>query len=85
VRFLACAATFHLIDYLDRTQRDKYRRESPPFAAVDRPGAIWGEAVWDLSRWEDSVGGVTVAGEHDRDLQVDVKEAAAFLRSKVPP
>lgn len=118
--FLACVATFHLIDYIAYPARPKqglredFRRESPAFAAVDRyahafkhtetghpnnpliqpleagqvierPPAIWGQMVWDLSRWDDAAGSVTIAGEHDRDLLADVKEAAAFLRSTLAP
>ena len=112
--FLACVATFHMIDYIahpvDKAQRrGAFRRESPAFATVDRvahafkhmktqdpklqpplasdqvierPPAIWNEARWDVSRWDDNLGGVTIEGEHDRDLLADVKEAAAFLRLK---
>ena len=117
--FLACAATFHLIDYLalpakPSTLRQKYQLECRAFAAVDRyahtfkhgktghpddpliqplkpeqvierPPAIWDQAVWDLSVWDDTTGGVSVAGEDVPDLLADVKEAAAFLRSKLPP
>jgi hypothetical protein len=35
---------------------------------TDRPPAVWGEAVWDVSRWDDAVGGREVqhgAGRHD--------------------
>jgi hypothetical protein len=54
-----------------------------PLAAgqvIERPPAIWNSGPWDLSRWNDGIGGVTIAGEHHRDLLEDVKEAAAFLR-----
>ena len=115
--FLACVATFHLIDYIAHpnkaaNQRVVFRRESQAFAAIDRvahafkhvvtghpdsadlqplassdvierPPAFWDQAVWDLSRWDDAIGGVTISGEHHRDLLEDVKEAAAFLRSKL--
>ena len=56
-----------------------------PLAAgqvIERPPAAWDSGAWDLSRWDDGIGGVTIAGEHHRDLLADVKEAAAFLRSK---
>jgi hypothetical protein len=58
-----------------------------PLAAgqvIERPPATRGQAVWDLSLWDDAVGGVTIASEHHRNLLADVKEAAAFLRSKLP-
>lgn len=114
--FLACVATFHMIDYIQNpakpnARRKEYRRESSAFATVDRvahafkhvatgdprsptseplaidqvidrPPAIWGEMVWDLSRWDDEAGGVTIAGEHECDLLEELKEAAGFLRSK---
>jgi hypothetical protein len=117
--FLACAATFHMIDYITypkspARRREDFRRDCPAFGVVDRvahafkhaktghpqsptqpplpagqvierPPAFWGQLVWDLSRWDDVTGGVTIAGEHDRDLLADVKAAAAFLRSKLPP
>ena len=41
-----------------------------------------GEGSFDLSRWDDEIGGVAIAGEHDCDLLADLKEAAVFLRSK---
>src|ERR1700722_3521691 len=107
--FLACAATFHLIDYIAHPaspvqRRQAFRSESPPFAVVERvahafkhvttghpqsptqplaagqvierPPAIWGQMVWDLSRWDDAAGGVTIAGYHERGLPADVQDAA---------
>jgi hypothetical protein len=56
-----------------------------PLAAgqvIERPPAAWDSGVWGLSQWGDEIGGVTITGEHDRDLLADVKEAAGFLRSK---
>jgi hypothetical protein len=38
-----------------------------------------------VSRLGDTTGGVSVAGEDVPDLLDDVKKAAAFLRSKLPP
>ena len=38
------------------------RRDSPRLTdagAIFRPPGKWGEAVWDLSRWDDPDGGVT--------------------------
>jgi len=119
--FLACVATFHLIDYIGskrgRQQRlENFRRECPAFDAVDRyaqtfkhgetgnpelgksrrkhlkagqiierpPGRV-GEMEAGVSRLGDTTGGVTVGGEGVPDLVDDVKKAAAFLRSKLPP
>jgi hypothetical protein len=59
----------------------------PPLASdqiIERPPANWDQAVWGLSQWDDATGGATIAGEHERDLLTDVRNAAAFLRSKLP-
>jgi hypothetical protein len=65
---------------------DSRSRTQKPLAAgqvIERPPAAWNvSGAWDLSRWDDGIGGVTIAGEHHRDLLSDVKEATAFLRSK---
>jgi hypothetical protein len=50
---------------------------------IERPPAFWAQMVWDLSRWEDTTGGVTIAGEHQRDLLAAVKKAAEILRTKI--
>ncbi len=42
-------------------------------ADTDRPPAVWGEAVWDVSRWDDLVGGREVHHGGDR---LDVYECA---------
>jgi hypothetical protein len=33
---------------------------------TDRPPGVWGEAVWDVSRWDDPVGGREVSHRGDR-------------------
>ena len=50
---------------------------------IERPPAIWDKAVWDLSRWGDAVGGVTIKNDHERDLLEIVKRAAEFLRASI--
>ena len=49
---------------------------------IARPPAFFGQAIWDLSHWGDTRGGVTL----DRDRQVDLldalKRAVDFLREK---
>jgi hypothetical protein len=50
---------------------------------IERPPAIWDNAVWDLSRWGDAVGGVTIKNDHERDLLEIVKLAAEFLRASI--
>src|SRR5664280_2984354 len=115
--FLACAALFHTIDYLQYPDRDgnlrkRLRDESADFSSVDRvahafkhvasghpndpsnaplsaddviprPPAIWGQMVWDLSRWDDATGGVTLDGDRNLDLLATMKRAAAFMREKI--
>jgi hypothetical protein len=111
--FLACVATFHLVDYIPKKPRERYRRECPAFAAVDRyanafkhsetgdlrnplikplkagqiferPPAFCGVMRTGASFLGDKIGGVSVAGEPGPYLLPVVKEAAAFLRSKLP-
>jgi hypothetical protein len=109
--FLACVTTFHLMDYIPKSSRQKYQRECPAFAAVDRyahafkhkstggdgprslnagqvferPAGRAGVMMLGVSRLGDTTGGVGVAGEDVPNLLDDVKKAAAFLRSKLPP
>ncbi len=52
---------------------------------ISRPAAMWGEAVWDLSRWDDPVGGVTLDSERDVDLLDAVKRAYEFLSEQINP
>ena len=61
------------------------RRDSPRLTdagAISRPPGKWGEAVWDLSRWDDPDGGVTFDRDRDVDLLDVVRRATAFLRKK---
>jgi hypothetical protein len=50
---------------------------------TERPPAVWGEAVWDASRWDDTIGGREVGHGRDRyDLYECVKAVAlAFQRN----
>jgi hypothetical protein len=50
---------------------------------IVRPPGFWDIAVWDLSRWDDPVGGITIKGEHEHDFLDVVKQAAEFLRTKM--
>lgn len=50
---------------------------------VTRPPAYWGLAVYDLSRWDDPHGGVTINRDRSIDLYDTVVEAAAFMRGKL--
>lgn len=50
---------------------------------ITRPPAYFGTAVWDLSRWDDAHGGVTINRDTSIDLYDTVVEAAAFMRGKL--
>ena len=61
-------------------------RANPDLAAseiISRPPAYWGVATWDLSRWDDPVGGVTLDKAREVDVYDAVVEATAFLRGKL--
>lgn len=49
---------------------------------IIRPSGTWDKAVWDLSRWDDRRGGVTLDNERNVDVLDAVGRAAAFLRQK---
>lgn len=50
---------------------------------IERPPALWGVAVWDLSRWDDAVGGVTLDKEREVDLLSVIREVADFIRQQI--
>jgi hypothetical protein len=50
---------------------------------IERPPAIWGQMVWDLSRWDDPVGGVTLDNDRNIDLLETARVAVNFLWQKV--
>jgi hypothetical protein len=50
---------------------------------IYRPPAIWGVMEWGLSRWDDSIGGVTLERDRAIDLLDVVKRARAFLGGKI--
>jgi hypothetical protein len=50
---------------------------------IERPPAYGGVATWDLSRWDDATGGVTLDDNRQLDLLSTVKLAAAFIRSQI--
>jgi hypothetical protein len=62
---------------------------NPDLTAADvisrPPAAFWDVMAWDLSRWDDPVGGVTLDKDRNVDLYEVVVEAAAFLRRKLRP
>jgi hypothetical protein len=49
---------------------------------ISRPPAVWGSAVWDLSRWDDPIGGVTLNNDRGVDLLGALKRTVDFLRKK---
>lgn len=56
-----------------------------PLRASDvivRPPAIWGEMQFDLSRWDDPVGGVTLNSDREVDLLEVIREAISFLEKQ---
>ena len=50
---------------------------------IARPPAVWGVAVYDLSRYDDAVGGVTLDKMREIDLLDAVRVTAQFFRSKI--
>jgi hypothetical protein len=64
-------------------ERSKHIQPLEAGEVISRPPGIWGVAVWDVSRWDDPVGGVTIKGEAELDVFATVTAALAFLRSKV--
>lgn len=54
-------------------------------ADTDRPPMIWGEAVWDVSRWDDTVGGREVAHEGDKHDLYECVKAVAVAYQKLYP
>jgi predicted nucleotidyltransferase len=52
---------------------------------VERPPAFWGTATWNLSRWGDAFGGVTLAKKPDIDLLDELNVVLTYLRSRLPP
>jgi hypothetical protein len=52
---------------------------------IPRPPAYFGRAEWDLSNWNDPIGGVALDRERSVDLLKAVKKAVLFLRSSPGP
>ena len=50
---------------------------------VSRAPARWDVAVWDVSNWGDSAGGVTLDSERALDVLLVIKGAVKFLRQQV--
>jgi hypothetical protein len=50
---------------------------------ITRPPAVWGVAVWDLSRWDDEKGGVTLNEDREFDLLATLQRALAFVRAQI--
>jgi hypothetical protein len=77
---------FQLVDYVAHAFKHVSAgpRNDPHLTVSDviaRPPGVWGQMVWDLSRWDDPTGGVTLNEKRDTDLLEVVKRAAAFLRN----
>lgn len=52
-------------------------------AVISRPPMIWGQAKWDLSRWDDEQGGVTLDDDREIDLLAELNSAHEFLNGRV--
>src|ERR1051325_9154396 len=50
---------------------------------ISRPPAFYGTAVFDLSRWDDQTGGVTLNSDRDIDLLEAIRGATNFLRNQI--
>jgi hypothetical protein len=62
------------------------KREEPRLThteVISRPPAYFGVVVWNLSRWDDSLGGVTLNSKRSVDLLETVRNAVTFLWSKI--
>ena len=86
-RFRIQSSDFALVDHVAHAFKHVIAGDhtKPRLTAADvisRPPAIWGDMVWDLSRWDDPVGGVTLDSDRNIDLLGVVKRTAAFMRSK---
>ena len=90
-RAVSCRSAFATVDRVAHALKhvesgDNRNADSQPLKAgdvIERPPAIWGKAVWALSRWGDATGGVTIKNEHERDLLEIVKGAAEFVRARI--
>jgi hypothetical protein len=51
---------------------------------IVRPPAVWGQAVWDLSPWDDAMGGVTIDNDVNVDLLEAAKKAVLYVRGLSP-
>ncbi|QHP69542.1 hypothetical protein EI171_20975 [Bradyrhizobium sp. LCT2] len=62
-------------------------RNNQPLSAegvIARPPAYYGvSGAWDLSRWNDPIGGVTLDGDRQLDILSAIKGAAEFLRLQI--
>jgi hypothetical protein len=89
--FREASKDFALVDRLAHAMKHartghERSKHIQPLAAGDvmsRPPAFWDVAVWDLSRWDDPAGGVTVKDEVELDIVHAVRGALEFLRAKL--
>jgi hypothetical protein len=87
-RFCHESADFKIVDEVGHAFKHVVvgRRNDPRLKAsevISRPPADWEKASWDLSRWDDPVGGVTLDAERTVDLLDAVKNAVTFLWTQV--
>jgi hypothetical protein len=91
-KFRKASKDFALIDRIAHALKHvktghEASKDIQPLAASEvilRPPAFWGVAVWGLSRWNDSTGGVTIKTEVELDIMGAVKNALEFVRNQIP-
>jgi hypothetical protein len=84
-RFRLESREFAIIDRVAHAFKHVTTRGLEPLHAsevISRPPAVFDHAVFDLSQWDDSTGGVTLDDDRTIDLLATVKAAADFLRQK---
>jgi hypothetical protein len=90
-KFRKQSSAFELVDDVARALKHVTagNREKPNLKAdevISRPPAYYNKSgAWNLSRWGDPVGGVTLDGDRHVDLLEVVKAARDFLRTKAKP
>ena len=77
---------FALVDRICHAAKHVEGRHQPLRAenVISRPSDFLDVGAWDLSRFDDPVGGVTVSGETHLDILRALHGAGALLRRKLP-
>lgn len=78
---------FAVVDDVAHAMKHVVARKGAPSGSLQdqsiiaRPPARWNEAVWDLSRWDDATGGVTLSDRRGIDLLAVIEGAVSTLRA----